>query len=195
MTGRLKCHPANQSYTRPHQRTIVWWPWQLAPFRLRANQVGPYSCKADSYEKGALLASNSKNRNRKIICTSSTEPHWLFRLFFSPLLAFLLSSYSTIIYTLINDLISYIKMTCQWPGNLTVADAVPCGPTNSSSPVVPCCGERDQCMTDNLCRYTRSRVGGSGYYIAGCSASDNGAFHDASYSDICVNRCCTSTIF
>lgn len=88
-------------------------------------------------------------------------------------------------------------MTCQWPGNLTVADAVPCGPTNSTFPVVPCCGARDQCMTDNLCRYSRSRIGGSGYYIAGCTASDEGAFDDASGSlaNVCVNRCCMLSIY
>lgn len=34
---------------------------------------------------------------------------------------------------------------------------------------VSCCANDDFCLEDGLCRYTNSRVGGSGYYVAGCT--------------------------
>lgn len=168
--------------------------------RSRSRSLGPIcrisgvASKAVPYKKEPWLL----RENRKIIRTSYLiwgraggnlllTQH--FSCLFSPCLAFLLSSS---LHHSILILVSSIKMpTCRWPGNLTVTDGVPCGPTNSTFPVVPCCNARDQCMTDNICHYTRSRAGGSGYYIAGCSASEAGGFTDPSpsLSSICVNRC------
>lgn len=47
----------------------------------------------------------------------------------------------------------------------------PCGNLNSTDPVVPCCANGDVCLTDGICSYQKSLVGGSGYYVAGCTAS------------------------
>lgn len=47
----------------------------------------------------------------------------------------------------------------------------PCGNLNSTDPVVPCCANGDVCLTDGIYSYQKSLVGGSGYYVAGCTAS------------------------
>ena len=47
----------------------------------------------------------------------------------------------------------------------------PCGNLNSTNPIVPCCANGDVCLTDGICSYQKSLVGGSGYYVAGCTAS------------------------
>src|ERR1700761_1661139 len=59
----------------------------------------------------------------------------------------------------------------------------PCGPVNDTNKVVPCCYNGDYCMSDGICHYTHSLVGGSGYYVAGCT--------DPYFSDpVSQNRCC-----
>lgn len=47
----------------------------------------------------------------------------------------------------------------------------PCGNLNSTDSVVPCCASGDVCLTNGICSYQKSLVGGSGYYVAGCTAS------------------------
>lgn len=47
----------------------------------------------------------------------------------------------------------------------------PCGNLNSTNPIVPCCANGDTCLTNGICSYQKSLVGGSGYYVAGCTAS------------------------
>lgn len=47
----------------------------------------------------------------------------------------------------------------------------PCGNLNSTDSVVPCCANGDVCLTNGICSYQKSLVGGSGYYVAGCTAS------------------------
>jgi hypothetical protein len=47
----------------------------------------------------------------------------------------------------------------------------PCGDLNSTNPIVPCCANGDTCLTNGICSYQKSLVGGSGYYVAGCTAS------------------------
>ncbi|KAH8773936.1 hypothetical protein F5882DRAFT_464886 [Hyaloscypha sp. PMI_1271] len=48
----------------------------------------------------------------------------------------------------------------------------PCGNLNSTSPILPCCGGVDTCVTGGLCFHQYSAVGESGYYAAGCTSSD-----------------------
>lgn len=47
----------------------------------------------------------------------------------------------------------------------------PCGKPNSTDPVVPCCVKGDICLTNGICSYQKSSMGGSGYHVAGCTAS------------------------
>lgn len=47
----------------------------------------------------------------------------------------------------------------------------PCGTPNSTDPIIPCCAKGDLCLTNGFCSYQKSLVGGSGYYVAGCTAS------------------------
>jgi len=47
----------------------------------------------------------------------------------------------------------------------------PCGNLNATDPIVPCCANGDVCLTNGICSYQKSLVGGSGYYVAGCTAS------------------------
>lgn len=79
---------------------------------------------------------------------------------------------------------------CTWPGRIFFNKLVPCGPINATNPYVPCCGIGDTCLTGNICQYTHSLVGGSGYYTAGCSngANDQG-FLRQSEQQVCPNRC------
>ena len=64
--GRLSASSKSGLYpTTPENCSL--WPWQLASLRLRANQVDPYSCKADSYIKGDFLAFSYKERKKKYI--------------------------------------------------------------------------------------------------------------------------------
>jgi hypothetical protein len=47
----------------------------------------------------------------------------------------------------------------------------PCGNLNSTDPIVQCCGHGNFCLTEGLCSYQHSLVGGSGYYIGACTDS------------------------
>lgn len=47
----------------------------------------------------------------------------------------------------------------------------PCGKPHPTDPVVPCCVKGDICLTNGICSYQKSSIGGSGYYVAGCTAS------------------------
>ncbi|KAF2193580.1 hypothetical protein K469DRAFT_712356 [Zopfia rhizophila CBS 207.26] len=61
----------------------------------------------------------------------------------------------------------------------------PCGPTNATVPVVPCCNADDTCLAHGICHYdTRSIEGGSGYYVAACT--------DPNYKDKNCRQLCTS---
>jgi len=52
---------------------------------------------------------------------------------------------------------------------VSVANWVPCGSPNTTTPYVPCCASGDYCLADGLCHYTHSANGGSGYYAGGCT--------------------------
>ncbi|KAL2004500.1 hypothetical protein VTN00DRAFT_3472 [Thermoascus crustaceus] len=77
-------------------------------------------------------------------------------------------------------------VNCSWPDNWYFENATPCGLLNSSSPVIPCCVAGDRCMTDNICSYSYSETGGSGYYTAGCT---NGGFLNPLDGAVCSDRC------
>ncbi|OXV07634.1 hypothetical protein Egran_04601 [Elaphomyces granulatus] len=76
---------------------------------------------------------------------------------------------------------------CAWRSSSMKPEAVPCGPLNSTTPVLSCCVPGDICLSHNLCGYTHSLPNGTGYYTAGCSDGDfsNGAI----ISGTCSKRC------
>ena len=73
-----------------------------------------------------------------------------------------------------------------WPPQGEPTDLTPCGEVVSAGQAVPCCGLGDICLSDNICSFTHSQTGVSGYYTAGCT--------DGSFSSPCARRCCTSSI-
>ena len=60
-----------------------------------------------------------------------------------------------------------------------------CRQISSANPIVRCCVIGDTCLTNNICQYSHSLEGGSGYYTAGCS--------DISFGAPCARRCGMST--
>jgi len=58
---------------------------------------------------------------------------------------------------------------------------------NSTNPFVPCCASGDHCLAHGLCHYSRSKVGGSGYYVSGCT--------DSTYKGKNCPKICTSRAF
>jgi len=78
---------------------------------------------------------------------------------------------------------------CTWPTGIgDMPPAVPCGPINATNIVIPCCVIGDTCLSDNICSYTHTNVGGSGYYSAGCT-SNSSDFSDLDNISSCANRC------
>ncbi|THC89636.1 hypothetical protein EYZ11_010912 [Aspergillus tanneri] len=53
---------------------------------------------------------------------------------------------------------------------------------------MPCCVVGDYCLSDNICSYTHTLIGGSGYYSAGCSANAED-FGDTENVSVCAERC------
>ena len=48
--------------------------------------------------------------------------------------------------------------------------------------VVPCCADGDSCLTNGLCHYTQSEIGGSGFYAGGCT---DGTFNAKTCPQLC----------
>ncbi|KAE8422678.1 hypothetical protein BDV36DRAFT_291177 [Aspergillus pseudocaelatus] len=85
-------------------------------------------------------------------------------------------------------------VNCTWPeGIIADIDLVPCGTLNGTHPVLPCCARGDTCLTDNICGYSHSTQGGSGYYTAACTANST-SFDDTKNKSIYVNRCGDTSI-
>ncbi|KAE8368401.1 hypothetical protein BDV27DRAFT_154108 [Aspergillus caelatus] len=86
-------------------------------------------------------------------------------------------------------------VNCTWPeGIIADIDLVPCGTLNGTHPVLPCCARGDTCLTDNICGYSHSTQGGSGYYTAACTANST-SFDDTENKSVCVNRRGDTSIF
>jgi hypothetical protein len=70
--------------------------------------------------------------------------------------------------------------------NPTAANVLsPCGPVNSTNPVVSCCFAGETCMSDGICHYKSSKAGLAGYRVAACT--------DSTYKDpLCKVWCGTS---
>jgi hypothetical protein len=79
---------------------------------------------------------------------------------------------------------------CVWQNSAMGPGGVPCGPLNTTTSVLPCCVPGDFCLSNNICMYTHSQAGGSGYYTAGCSNRDFSS--SATTVSACSNRCCES---
>lgn len=45
----------------------------------------------------------------------------------------------------------------------------PCGPVNDTNKVVPCCGNGDTCLSNNICHKINNPNGTTGYYRPGCT--------------------------
>jgi len=77
---------------------------------------------------------------------------------------------------------------CMWLNSaMKDTGAIPCGPLNETASVLSCCVLGDSCLSHNICAYTHSLAGGSGYYTAGCS--DGNVSNAALVSGVCSNRC------
>ena len=55
-----------------------------------------------------------------------------------------------------------------------------CGPSTSGAQF--CCDSSDSCREDSICHYNHPLVGGSGYYVGGCT--------DPSFPEPCSKSCC-----
>ena len=58
----------------------------------------------------------------------------------------------------------------------------PCENLNSANTIMPCCAVGDNCMSDWMCHYMHSEVGGSGWYSAACTDPSGDA-------NGCIVRC------
>lgn len=55
-----------------------------------------------------------------------------------------------------------------------------------------CCKNNDFCLSDGLCRYTESKLGGSGYYVSGCTDAQ---YADGTCPQLCNNLPVKDTVF
>ncbi|KAL3428432.1 hypothetical protein PVAG01_01941 [Phlyctema vagabunda] len=69
--------------------------------------------------------------------------------------------------------------------NVSDSEWEACGHGNSTTPFVPCCARGDQCLAHGLCHYSYSKVGGSGYYVSGCTDS---AYAGRNCPDLCTSQ-------
>ncbi|KAH8892392.1 hypothetical protein GQ53DRAFT_805912 [Thozetella sp. PMI_491] len=66
--------------------------------------------------------------------------------------------------------------------SIDVLHLSPCGPVNSTNPVVSCCFPGETCLEDGICQFAPTSAGLSGYRVAACT--------DPTYKDpICKEWC------
>lgn len=68
---------------------------------------------------------------------------------------------------------------------ISATQGKPCGAPNSTHPYVPCCSSGDTCMSNGLCFFSQSKVGGSGYYASGCT---DAKYNAGSCPDLCNDQ-------
>ena len=85
--------------------------------------------------------------------------------------------------------IPFTMSSCSWFGGFkqslsgqNASDLVPCGPTNSTNPVVPCCFAGDTCLSNSLCQYSESFSNSTTFYTSGCSSPEFPG-------NVCAQRC------
>ncbi|KAI4258346.1 MAG: hypothetical protein L6R35_007474 [Caloplaca aegaea] len=70
--------------------------------------------------------------------------------------------------------------------NMTHWGHTPCTPSPSNSDkTLPCCNRGDECLSDNICRFTTRDAKRSGYYVASCTDED---LQDSACSQTCSNQ-------
>ena len=83
----------------------------------------------------------------------------------------------------ISHLFTNAMAKCYYSQNSTViflnGDQKLCGPSISEAQV--CCFSSDTCLEDSICHYTHPLVGGSGYYVGGCT--------DPNFPEPCSRSC------